>query len=1445
MKRACGLAVLFCLFSSLLASSQQNPQRIPSNPWSSRTNSTPSQAGKPALRDYVPGQLLVRFRPEISRQMSQAAHDAVGVSLMREFRSVKNLQLVKVPDKTSLKQMLTYYRSRPDVIYAEPNYIRRAEQSPLQPNDPNFPEMWNLHNTGQTGGKPSADIRAPEAWGLSTGDWKVVVVVIDTGVDYTHPDLHANMYQNSADCNSNHVDDDGNGYVDDCYGIDAVNGDSDPMDDYGHGTHVAGTIGAAGNNGLGVVGINWQVQIMACKFLDSGGYGDVAGFLKCMDYVAKMKDRGVNIVATNNSYGGSGSSQSEYDAIDAHRQRGILFIAASGNLRANADFIRSYPAQYDLPNIISVAASNDKDERSEFSNYGRHSVHLAAPGENILSTVPPALYGDAYLYASGTSMAAPHVTGVAALLKAQDSTRDWIHIKNLLLAGGDVVSAGAQTIAQRRLNAYGAMTCSNTVVQQRLQPMQDDAYVWVNDTLRMRYLNIRCGSVNGQLEAGVDGGAERIVFADDGVAPDQQAGDGVYVAQRTWTTTEVGDHTLTFPNNEVLRVHVIESLQPYALTTDVAFDYREITGTDLRLGDDDSATVQPPFPLHFGGTDFTAVSVNSNGNLTFFGPFVDWENTALPAANAPTLVAPFWDDLSGYVHWATVGTSPNREFVVEWQSGAMACIWSDYPSYDAKFQVVFFEDSSDVLFNYEQVMLGREHIPNDESWGCIGPQNAGANATVGLQSTTTFANQFSFDTPSLSDNSSILWRLGPMAASIDELTPVNATAGGGTFALHVLGESFLPSSVVRWNGSGLATTFVSAGELSAVVPTASVAHAGKAQITVFNAGPNGAGDSPAVEFPIYDSNPVPTLTSVDPDTISIVRETLPLIVTGTGFSKGSVARWNGTAHVTTVLSSTKLRLAVEMNDYRTTGPAQVTVFNPSPGGGASNALPVAVVNPEPKLLFIFPEHIGAGNSDFTLQVTGSGFGPASVVRWNGIDRPTSMPRMVHQYVTGQIPAADVAAVGTAEISVFTPTPGGGTSNKLDLPILAPPANDRIENAAVIPSFPYSVSEDTAGATYGNNEPQPPCIGYPPQGQNVWFVFTPPAAGAGVYVQASAHEVVYYQYQYVVSAWTGTPGQLRNIGCNIELSEAPTKLGVLAPSTAPIYFMVSAMLGASKDLTFSLDVGPGFTMGVSPATATVARGRNATYTISITPQYGAYNTPVQFTCYPSDYRSTCSISPRSVVPGAAVTTATMTVGTANVTPSTITVPRAAPVAPVHRKTRLKPWLVLAFGIAILAGGTRIRNRPKFLVLILAAAAICLFGIQTGCGGSSNSSPPPPHPPSISSISPTSVAAGSSAFTLTVLGANFASDSVVRWNRTDKTTTFISGGELHASIAPSDVASTGGFSVSVYNPSTGGGVSNSQTFSVVPSQAETKYTITVIASSSNGMSQVGTVEVKVTQ
>jgi len=371
---------------------------------------------------------------------------------VRQYLGEDGMVLITSATRAKYKNLLTSLKSLRGFKYLEPNFLLQAA---ALPNDSFFSNQDDLNNTGQSGGTFDADIDAPEAWDLTTGSPDLVVGVIDSGIDYTHPDLAANIWTNPFEIPGDGIDNDGNGYIDDIHGWDFANDDNDPMDDNGHGTHVSGTIAAVGNNNTDVAGISWSSKLMALKILGADGSGELSAAIAALNYADDMAARGVNIRATNNSYGDPGFSLAMEDAIRASGEAGLLFIAAAGNSNTNNDVTPFYPASSPLDNIISVAATDNHDQRASFSNYGATTVHIGAPGVSTWSTAK----GGGVTILSGTSMATPHVSGVAALaFSISPRGTPYSVIKNAILNGGDpIASLAGITITGRRLNAFGAL----------------------------------------------------------------------------------------------------------------------------------------------------------------------------------------------------------------------------------------------------------------------------------------------------------------------------------------------------------------------------------------------------------------------------------------------------------------------------------------------------------------------------------------------------------------------------------------------------------------------------------------------------------------------------------------------------------------------------------------------------------------------------------------------------------------------------------------------------------------------------------------------------------------------------------------------------------------------------------------------------------------------------
>jgi subtilisin family serine protease len=410
-----------------------------------------------ASAPFTAGRVIVGFNDNLTQQQQELLLQGERLNLVKRFKTI-NAVVAQIPDGRSVASVISLLENLPQVKYAEPDYLKTLQR---QPNDPSYSQLWGLNNTGQTGGTPEADIRAEQAWDLHTGSANTVVAVIDSGVDYNHPDLRANRWTNPGEISGNGIDDDRNGFIDDIFGWDFHDDDADPMDVNSHGTHVAGTIASRGNNALGVTGVSWNSKIMALKVGPSSTEPTIvtSAVIEAIDYMTMMKTRyGVNIVVSNNSYGGPSSSQAEEEAIARSIGAGILFVAAAGNDTRNNDSVPQYPASYSLDGIITVAATDHNDRLAGFSNFGTTSVDIAAPGVNILSTIP----GGGYDFKQGTSMAAPHVAGVAALLAGNHPELTVAQLKSALMVGADPKDGlrGA-TATGARLNALNSLRISN------------------------------------------------------------------------------------------------------------------------------------------------------------------------------------------------------------------------------------------------------------------------------------------------------------------------------------------------------------------------------------------------------------------------------------------------------------------------------------------------------------------------------------------------------------------------------------------------------------------------------------------------------------------------------------------------------------------------------------------------------------------------------------------------------------------------------------------------------------------------------------------------------------------------------------------------------------------------------------------------------------------------
>jgi subtilisin family serine protease len=441
-----------CYFTISAASAQSLPATAAADAF---------MADKAALergiaQSVVPNSVLVTFRAGVGRAEQDSIIAAFGGQRVRNFSLVEGLVQIRVPQNA--ERAVRALSANPRVEYAELDGVLNAEGT--MPNDPGFTSQWGLYNTGQivnsSAGVIGIDIRMPEAWANTVGGANCLVAVIDSGVLWTHADFAypggSNIWANN-DVPNDLVDNDRNGFVDDSKGWDFYANDNNPTDENGHGTHVGGIIAAAGNNGVGVTGTAWTCKIMPLRFLSRTGSGATSDAIAALNYAVMEGAR-----ISNNSWGGGGYSRALSDAIAAAGLAGHVFVAAAGNSGVNIDASPSYPASYPHANIISVAAIDPSGNLASFTNTGRTSVDIAAPWVNILST-----YKSGYAYLSGTSMAAPFVSGTLGLLAAQPGAATAETLINKVLSTGTPDPRYTDKISSGRLLDAGNSLAADVI----------------------------------------------------------------------------------------------------------------------------------------------------------------------------------------------------------------------------------------------------------------------------------------------------------------------------------------------------------------------------------------------------------------------------------------------------------------------------------------------------------------------------------------------------------------------------------------------------------------------------------------------------------------------------------------------------------------------------------------------------------------------------------------------------------------------------------------------------------------------------------------------------------------------------------------------------------------------------------------------------------------------
>ncbi|MFO1536845.1 MAG: S8 family serine peptidase [Actinomycetota bacterium] len=710
---------------------------------------------------FVEGEVIVKYAASASttdRSEARAAVGAVDAAPISDL--APRTEVLKLDGSKSVAQAVATLRDDPDVRIAEPNYILTPT---AVSNDPTYTSggLWGMYGDA-TSPVNQYGSHAGEAWAAGyVGSSNVYVVVIDEGIDVSHPDLVGNIWTNPFDPIDG-IDNDGNGFIDDVNGWDFVNNDRSVYDAGGdaHGTHVSGTIGGVGGNGIGVAGVNWDVTLISAKFLGSGG-GSTADAVRAIDYATQLKVRhGLNIVATSNSWGGGGFSQALLDAINRGGDAGILFIAAAGNSNSNNDATNNYPSNYECTRtaagaargwdcMIAVAATTSSGAKASFSSYGATRVDLGAPGEGITSTTP----GNTYSSYSGTSMATPHVSGAAALCASANPAMTASQIRAAILStAAPTPSLAGITATGARLDVGALMgACRPATAPVSGAPTGLGATALSDSRVRLTWTDGTTGESYQEVQrAEVTSGTcgTFATVATVGADTTSTTVEGLAASTEHCFRIRAGNAYGTGSTTAWTAVARATTLEPPPLHVCAATTYAWIdpaTATAMNLSDDSTALMSLGFTTQFLGSSFTQVYVGSNGILGFGTPVSAYLNEPIPSTTGPNnYAAPWWDDLDpgagGRVSRMTIGTAGSRQFVVTWQ---------DVPFYGAAgsgitFQAVITEGVDGVLFQYLDVV------------GSSAAHDGGAGATIGTENADgTRGTQFSYNRTSVTNGSAV------------------------------------------------------------------------------------------------------------------------------------------------------------------------------------------------------------------------------------------------------------------------------------------------------------------------------------------------------------------------------------------------------------------------------------------------------------------------------------------------------------------------------------------------------------------------------------------------------------------------------------------------------------------------------------------------------------------